>query len=358
MNVGFFYGMNTYPPTSGGTIHGYQLVRQLVAQGHTLQSWYFGNHNDPDVRDHRGRELLSFLRSTDLLYIRIEWATASAALSLLGRLRPKKIPVVWEFNGTPDELLFAGHSRADIQKINRRIGRWARYCAGAIGVTDDVSAYVRDTFGIPRVITVANGSDPELFYPRPKDPSGSRPLEVVWLGTSRAGWHDLPCLLDAARILEQNRSNVKIRILGDKAPLAGIALPSNVTLEGAVPYTQLADTLSTADVGIHLFKIPDAQTSVKGSPLKVFDYMACGLAVVVNCDGQQADIIEAHHSGIRCEPSASGVAQALVALERDRARCAELGANGRAAVVSTYNWRHVGKATSEFLSSVLAEQGR
>lgn len=353
MNIGFFYGMQTYPPTTGGTVHGYQLVRQLIANGHRLQNWYFGSHDDPDIHNFRGRELMAFLRQTDLAYIRLEWRANSAAISLLRLASLNRLPVVWELNGTPDELLFAGSNKTEIERITARIRRWAALCTAAIGVTEDVSRYARDSLGIRNVVTIPNGSDPTIFQPEPKNRNRAQPLDVVWIGTSSAGWHDLACLIEAARLLEQARANIQIRVFGDKGALAGLSLPANIRLEGSVPYTKLSAHLATADVGVHLFKTDDTAVQVKGSPLKLFDYMACGLAVLVNCDGQQADIIRAHGSGVRCEPTAAAVAQALSLLEQDRELCTRMGANGRAAVVTTYNWAQTGKLTSQFLEGVL-----
>lgn len=355
MNIGFFYGMQTYPPENGGNVHGYQLVRQLIANGHELQSCYFGNHNDPDINDRRGRDLISFLRTVDVIYIRLEWEAISAALSLINPLTLNKIPVIWEINGTPRELFFSGRTQADINRFNRRIKHWARHCSGAIAVADDIADYARNIFGIANVATIPNGSDPEKFFPSKKFEDNSRPLEVVWLGTSNAGWNDLPCLFEAARILEHRSANINIRIFGDKRHLATNALASNIELEGAIPYTELGSRMSTADVGLHLLKIDAAHHFHQGgSPLKLFDYMACGLAAVVNRDGQQTEIIDKYNIGIRCEPTAIGVADALMALERDRKLCAQMGVNGRNAVVETYNWRNTGRATSDFLEAVLA----
>ena len=349
MKIGLMYGMTTYPPSTGGTIHGYQLVKQLAALGHEVVTCFYDHGPHPDLGQLRARQIGRFLRSIDVLYIRAEWQTTSVELSLLRLLRLRRLPVVWEFNGTSDELRYQGTDAAEIVRINRRLRRWSRLCDGAVAVTQDVADYVRREVGVADVCVVPNGSDPELFGPAPvKSATRDTPLEVVWIGTSTAGWHDLATLLDAARRLHADGANVVFSIYGDPRALPA-DLPANVRAAGVVPYAQLGAAMREADVGVHLFRHDPAMPTVLGSPLKVFDYMATGLAVITNCDGQQSDIIATWNCGLKCDGSAADLARTIAGLARDRASCDDMGRNGRRAVERQFNWARVGAQTEAFL---------
>ena len=104
MNVGFIYGIQTYPPETGGSIHGYQLAKGLTNRGHHLYSWYYGDEASPYCSHFRGRELFRFLRTIDVLYIRIDWGQLMRWRDPLQLLLRAGLPAVHEVNGLPDEL--------------------------------------------------------------------------------------------------------------------------------------------------------------------------------------------------------------------------------------------------------------
>lgn len=355
MNIGLIYGMSTYPPSSGGTVHGYQLIRNLRRLGHDISNWYLQSGDNPEVRHYRGRSVIGFVRDIDVLYLRIEWKTAAAALSALRLLKPTGLPVVWEFNGTPRELLTSPDAQQQVEAINRRLRKWARLCDCAVAVTQEVADYVRDDLGIRRVEVVPNGGDPELIAPRSAPPVPGQPLRVAWVGTSRAGWHDLDTLLAVARRMHEERRNVEFLIYGDPKHLPG-PLPANVIPKGSVPYAALGPALTQADVGIHLFRNTDGLAPVYGSPLKVFDYMAAGLAIVTNCRGQQSDIAAQWQCGLQSDGSAEDLVQTLLRLEGDRALCRGYGANARRAVEQYFNWQRAAKETEQVLKSLVRQR--
>jgi len=349
MNIGFIYGPS-YPPTSGGTIHGYQLASQLHALGHALSNWYFDYGGNPLIRHWQGRQLLSFLTSIDVLYLRIEWRLAPAICTLFGSIPGRRVPVVWELNGTPYETLYnkgGGNPAAVIRRL-----RWlARGCAVAIGVSEEIAAFAATELGVRRTRAIPNGSDDSMFRPLPRTVDGARPLSVAWIGTSAAGWHDLDTLIETARECERCGHDIEFVIYGDARNLPA-PLPGNVVASGSVSYADLGTAIGRSDVGLHLFKREPGHPPVVGSPLKVFDYMACGLAVVTNAAGQQSRLVRQWNAGIETTGTVADLTGALVRLARDRRYCAELGANGRRAVESYFNWRRVARETIEVLDDV------
>ena len=106
MNIGFIYGIQTYPPKTGGSIHGYQVAKGLTKRGHRLYSWYYGDEASPYCSHFRGRDLFRFLRKIDVLYVRIHWTQVMCWYDPLQLLLRMGTPTAYEVNGLPDELRY------------------------------------------------------------------------------------------------------------------------------------------------------------------------------------------------------------------------------------------------------------
>lgn len=348
--IGFLYGMQIDQPRGGGTIHGYQLARQLSALGARLCSWYFDPGETPLVHGYRGRELLRFVREIDCLYLRIEWSNVSSTLSWLKALRLGKLPVIWELNGTPAELQFS-ESDSAIAGIVSRLRRNAHACDAAIGVSEEVVDFARKELGIDNAHCIPNGSDPDLFVPR--DAPAGGPLKCAWIGTSQAGWHDLGLLYDLAGALVREGSDIEFHLFGNPKGLPADP-PRNVVIRGEFRYEDLPRELARCDVGIHFFRKSDPARPVVGSPLKLFDYMACGMPVIVNAPGQQARIIEEYGCGWFAEPSVDAMVRQFMAIAAAPEQVGSRGQRARAAVLSRYNWRTNAEETLAVIKSLLS----
>ena len=357
MNIGFFYGTRIHPPGTGGSVHGYQLARGLAGLGHTLMTWRYDYGGHPDTRHFRTRELPGFLRRVDVMYVRINWEM-QAAYRWLCRLRLGRLPVVWEANGLPLELLYEGRTPKQVAGALARLRRMGRRVRAGIGVTSGIARFLREELDVRETVCIPNGSDPRLFYP-PEDEAGSendreaRPLEVVWIGTTRWGWHALDEFIRAASILRDRGANVRFSIYGDPDALP-VSLPANVRAAGRVPYGELRGHINRADVGVHLFR-PFGEHMAEGSPLKLFDYMACGLAVVAQDLGDTGRLIRDREAGVLTTGEPEHLADALESLEADRDRCCGLGLNGRRAVVDYYNWDRAARETDALLRRVVEQ---
>lgn len=348
MNIGFIYGQKTYPPTSGGSIHGYQLAKNLSELGHTLRSFFFGEDQHPYITHYRARSILRFLWNIDVLYLRAEWNGGPERLAAIKFLAPRRIPVIIEFNGTPNETLYSGKTSTDIRTIEARLRRLARITDGAVAVSDEIRAYLVDEIGFRNIVSIPNGGDPDTFRPA-SNPNIARsaPLIVAWVGTTSAPWQDLDSLFNAAEILQRSNENIKFWVFGDENKLPK-KIPANIIKKGVIPYNILSDTLNQANVGIHIFK-KDTEHSVHGSPLKIFDYMACGLAIVTQFEGQRGQIVGKYGAGVSTTGTPDDIARTLLALERNRQQCYEMGRSARLAIEANYNWKNTARQVCDFV---------
>jgi glycosyltransferase involved in cell wall biosynthesis len=347
MNIGFLYGLQIHKAGAGGSVHGYQLAKNLSECGHRLHTWYWTDPESRLLTHFRGRQIFSFLNAIDALYIRLEWAGHSAHYPLIRYLSRKRTPVIWEINGLPDEKFSYGGGEQKIQKITQRLRRYAKHIDAAVCVSEGISHYARNALDIKNTLVIPNGSDPALFRPITKSKSGNTPLKVVWIGTTKAGWHDLETMINAARILEEKNENIVFSLYGDPSHLPR-DLPSNLTIKGLLAYEQLAEELPHGDIGLHLFQA-EISKKLDGSPLKQFDYMAAGLALVTQPHGQRKALLEEWQAGVPVDDGAPALATTLSALAKDRRQVTVLGENGRRAVEDYFNWRRVAEQTIDLI---------
>jgi glycosyltransferase involved in cell wall biosynthesis len=186
---------------------------------------------------------------------------------------------------------------------------------------------------------------------------GPDKLNVVWIGSASIGWHDFDLLRESAdRLWHSCGHAIAFHILGEN--FAGQRdLPPNVHYYGAELYEQLPYWLAGMDVGLILSRPGAADYS---SPVKLFDYLACGLAVAGTRQPQVVDVLQPLDQADLLTPpgDAPALADALVRLAADRERVRRLGAAGRKLVERRYNWRRAVGETFEAIHTVQRERSR
>lgn len=207
--------------------------------------------------------------------------------------RVKGIPLGIEFNGNLlAELRLSGTSR-----LTRCIAWLEEFVTSAIcrfAVVVDPQLIPELTARYPQLHgkshLVPNGSNTALFadaYEKlsersPPQTQGSiAPLRLIFVG----GLHRWTCIEAAVHALKLLPDRVTIDIVGDgekldslQAQVATLKLESRVVFCGRLSQQDAADAMAMADIGL----APTLPEIHAGSPLKVSEYLAAGLAVVVN----------------------------------------------------------------------------
>jgi glycosyltransferase involved in cell wall biosynthesis len=237
--------------------------------------------------------------------------------------------------------------RAGAERVAARVFGAA---AALLAVSDEVAAYLRrypDTGG--RIHVVPNGVNPERFPAglvpaRPKDPGT---FTVGFLGTLKA-WHGLSVLAEALDLLRRRVPEARLLIVGDgpererlEADLGRRGLLGVTRFTGSVASEEVPGLLACMDAAVAPY--PRLE-SFYFSPLKVYEYMAAALAVVVSDIGQPAAIVRHEEDGLRCPPGDAGaLAAALERLARAPVLRARLGRAARAKVLREHTWRAVAR---------------
>jgi starch synthase len=114
---------------------------------------------------------------------------------------------------------------------------------------------------------------------------------------------------------------------------------------GSVPYERMPEIVAAADVGVAPYdtrRLRQLRLGFYWSPLKVFEYMACGLPTVTIPRAPLSDVVRDGEEGLHFrEADPADLARALLRLGGDRGLRARLGGKARARVVERYSWaRH------------------
>lgn len=237
-------------------------------------------------------------------------------------------------------------------KVARRM--LAREAFRGVAAISDVHRRTLTDGGLPeeKVVTAHSGVDLSQFE-RPKASvaglrralgAAARPL-VVYAGSLYAG-KGCEQILMAAR----ERPDVKfvcvggrdfeVEQLSERAAVLGLA---NVELTGRVPHAEVPSYLLAADILIAPFTEDGRDIAGKliipfASPIKLFEYMAAGRAVVTSNVGAIPEVLRHEENALLVSPgSVAELVGAITRLLNDNALTQRLGAAARRDVQG-YSW--------------------
>jgi len=211
-----------------------------------------------------------------------------------------------------------------------------------VAVSQEVSDYAASRTNCQgRILVLPNGVDLSRFVempPRRKD----QPPTVGFLGSLKP-WHGVDLLYSAFQRLRAHSPDARLVLVGDGPVRDWVekrrhsdGLVNAVDLAGAVPKEQVPEALSRFDVAVAPYP---PICGFYFSPLKVYEYMAAGCAIVASRIGQINTIINDGSTGLLVEPgdvdALTSAVQSLLSRPEDRRR---LGANARAEAFARHGW--------------------
>ena len=208
-----------------------------------------------------------------------------------------------------------------------------------------------------KILRTEWGADTERFHPRLRQGpgeagSGAAPFArsdgdtvAVFAGAFRK-WHGAIHLVEAVRRLRaRGRHDIKAVFVGAGPELprvrAAAAGLDGITLMGAVPHEDVPAILASADIGVAPFDVsahPSLAYEFHWSPLKIFEYMASGLAVVAPRIERLANIVNDGTEGVLYDAgNPEALADALERLSVSSVR-RPLGEAARVRAVRDFSW--------------------
>jgi glycosyltransferase involved in cell wall biosynthesis len=297
----------------------------------------------------------------DFIYERASlYATAGVFLA-----RELEIPLILELN-TPLAVEQTTYRATGLGELAAQAECWTLSHADAV-IT--VSAVLRDyalSLGVEpdRVLVVPNGVDTALFRPGAPDAEirtrwglGDSPV-LGFVGGLRP-WHGvevLPALLDR---LVRRHPDLRLVVVGD-GPLRGELerdlrerrLAQSVVFTGWIPHEEVAALIREFDVAIAPYPRPEHDFYF--SPLKLFEYMACGVSVVASALGQVEEVVRDGETGLLYPPGAfDALANACDRLLADPDLRRRMGRAAAKEVHGRYTWDRNAQRVVELARSLI-----
>lgn len=363
------------PGRMGGSVHAWEVARGLAARGHEVTVLVDRAPGQPaeerieGVRIARaglrlrGRMIplrglpaaMRLARDTDLIMER--HITPGGAGAVIARMRG--IPLVLEVNSPHvEELLW----RMDIRsRLLRRVLRaWVdwqfRACRLAVAPrTSIVPPCARD-----RVAVRGWGVDAERFGPEAANTPAAAAfcarhglagrVPVLFAGSFRA-WHGARDLPEIARRTLARSPSVKFVLLGEgdlleevRAGIEAQGLSKDVAIAGSIPHGDMPAAVASCAIGIAPYDTdaypPLARFGFFWSPLKIFEYMACGLPVVLFAYEGLRELVGEAERGLAVAPrDLDAFAGAIAMLAGDGEGRRRMGERARAWVLGDHTWR-------------------
>lgn len=239
-------------------------------------------------------------------------------------------------------------------------------------VSEAARARLADVWRVDaRKITVLpNAVDVDRFRPdlaeareirRSVSPGG--PL-VVFVGAFYA-WHGIETLLRAFKCVLDEFPAARLMLVGDgaardtmQATAEALGIAPSVTFTGRVPHDRVPAFMAAADIAAAPYESLGGPLWL--SPLKVYEYMASGAAIVASRVGQIAEVITDGRNGLLVTPGdPRDLAAAMGRLMRDAAERAALGSQARDDATRRHSWGvYIDRLEQVFQDAVAARGGR
>jgi len=374
---------------NGRSIHVYELVRNLARQGHQVHiftAWTGDSLPGPGITYSRitawctplmylhylGSIIyLSLFKQFDAVY------TRNTPFGIIGTFFFKSlqgIRLVCEVNGIADDEFDLEQNLDpgdDPQKVlpapgvRNRVNRWLvrsseRYVVSkadaVIAVTEGIKRYLIEQYGLPeaRVSVIANGANIDIFTPRDQQevrcllglPEEGR--YICFVGNF-APWQGVEYLIRAVPYISSRCPCVRVLLVGDGAmkqawmELAdSLGVLEHILFTGAVPYEEVPLYIGASDICVAPF-ISRRNERIGLSPLKVYEYLACGRPVVASKINGITELLAQSRGGIAVMPENSHeLGEAILYLLRDDSLREEMGSSGCNYVTANHTWVKVG----------------
>lgn len=286
----------------------------------------------------------------DVIHERFSMIAVAGALAA----RRLGMPLVLEVNA--DFLEETDSFTEELKGVQRTAVRWSsafcfRRAAAIIAVSNQLKAHLVRTWQIPadKIIVLPNGADVAKFHP-----DASREEARLRLGLEDAPtavfvggfypWHAPLHLIEAFAETSQLVPGAQLCLVGNgpmraqtKARAQELGL-DGVIFAGAVPHEQIPDWLAAADIALAPYA--PLERELWFSPLKLFEYMAAGKAIVASDVGQVAEVIQDGHNGALVPVGdVAGFAAAMAELLTDQVKRDKLGQRARQQALAQHSWQ-------------------
>jgi glycosyltransferase involved in cell wall biosynthesis len=235
-----------------------------------------------------------------------------------------------------------------------------------ICVSEPSKQHLMDAWNVPaeKINVLSNAVDIHRFQPDPNLRAQTRaslsltshPL-VVFVG-SFYQWHDIATLLDSFAIVLKSNPDARLVLVGDGTErekmmqrAADLKIADAVIFTGFVTHAEVSQYVNAADIAV--VPVPAMKQEMWLSPMKLFEYMASGKAVVASAMGQIVHVIREGENGLLVPAGdVQGLANAINQLIDEPDLRERLGKQAREDAVQNHSWEQYLSCMEQILADV------
>jgi len=287
-----------------------------------------------------------------------------------GLSRVLQLPFVIEINGSENEAQLQGIAQPRTVPGFRRWVRRRMYrrAAKVVAVSALLAERVQEAYGLPgdRLAVVCNGVDTIRFQPLDKSECRRRSgwewgRWIIYVG-NLVPWQGLDTLVSSMPQVLARVPDAHLAIIGDgmlRQALVRLASDAGVLERthfiGSVPHTKVCRLICAADLCVAPFaRIRNSEIGL--SPLKLYEYLACGRPVVASDVPGVAETIRESGAGELVpagDPSA--LSSAISLLLTDEMKKTQLGSNGRNFAINFCSWDIAARRIEATIAGAIAD---
>lgn len=291
----------------------------------------------------------------DIILVRGGESLASVLIAAI-----KRIPICYEMNGPVSEtpLFASGFSR----KCGECFERIVLLSVNHIFVVSTSIVSYLTTFGIQKnaITVIPNGVNIEQFSPivdriAIRSKYNLNDSLVIGFSGNFSRWHGLDFLNATINTITDHHKKRKLFLIGN--PKSNYQVPSQLQqqaiMTGYVPHGQMPQYLAAVDIYVIPYPLHEL---FYFSPLKLYEAMAMGLAIIASAQGQITEVLHHDHNGVLYEPdNCDSFIAAINRLSDNNALRKKLGTEARKTVEHHYTWAHNAEKIHTVLKKMFME---
>lgn len=261
--------------------------------------------------------------------------------------RWRGIPLILEVN-TPYAQAWARYYGLYLKRLARALERRTLLAANHVITVTHIQKRMLAEQGIPseRIAVCHNAIAPEEFDPERFDGAqtrkelGLRNVVVGFVGTMNR-WQGIDRFPEVIETVLAARDDVSFLFVGDgefrpqlEEFCRSRGFSDRVVFAGRRPHREVSGLVAAMDIAVLL------NSNAYGSPMKIFEYLAMGKAVIAPTVEPVREVLRDGETGLLIEPGdAEAMARQIIRLASDSALRERLGRQGRDYVVANHTWR-------------------
>ncbi len=299
--------------------------------------------------------------------------------------------MVYELNGIPEDeknLIRAKSEGGKFSQLEKKSSFSNRYFSAhailklfilkkalgfsdkIIAVTPGIKANLEKAYNISgeKIVVVSNGANTSLFKPLEQETCRREigldtGIPCVCFVGNLAPWQGVEYLVKAAPSILSRFPDCHFLIVGDGVMrnelfklCRELGVEDSFTFTGVIAYDRVPLYINASDTCTAPF-IFARNAKIGLSPLKLYEYMACGKPVIASNISGVSDVLEASGGGISVLPeNPDALAEGILKLLENPNLRTTMGSKGLSYVTENYSWYSVAKKVNEVCKSGLAAE--